>query len=324
MTEGPITLEEALRRYLLVDRADQTRQTYRRFLTEFVAAIGPQRPLSLIRPEDIDAYVTAMRTRTTKYATHTRRPAVQAPLAPATIYKNVKMIKSFFRWCERSGLIEVSPAGYLVNRRPSLPLGQGKAATDDELELLLAASRFKPRDRALVLLLANSGCRAGEAAGLRIHDLELENCSALVNGKGNRRRRIYFNMETADALRAWLDVRPDKPTDYVFTPWRGNGKLSPRAISEVIRRLCKTAGLSRRLGAHSLRHRVGLKFAREHVAPRITQHYLGHTSITTTLEYYQDVDETDLRRAGALLDLRYWQPQQIKQNPAAKRQLGAG
>jgi hypothetical protein len=53
--------------------------------------------------------------------------------------------------------------------------------------------------------------------------------------------------------------------------------------------------------------------------PPVTQFYLGHTNITTTLEYYQDVDESDLRMAGRLLSLKRsdWR-EEIKQNPAAR------
>ncbi len=120
-------------------------------------------------------------------------------------------------------------------------------------------------------------------------------------------------------LRAWLEQRPDVSHDYVFLSLRDGQPLSPRAVSESIRRLSKTAGLKRLLGAHSLRHRVGLTFARERVAPRVTQFYLGHTNITTTLEYYQDVSEDDLRKAGRLLSRKRsdWR-EETKQNPAAR------
>ena len=165
---------------------------------------------------------------------------VNEPLSSTTVHKNVKMIKGFFKWCVDRGYLSESPADFLVNKRPVRPLGQGKACTDEELELLLAAARFKPRDLALLTLLAESGCRAGEAAKLKLADLELD-------------------------------------------------------------------------------HRVGLIFARERVAPRVTQFYLGHTNITTTLEYYQDVDESDLRMAGRLLSRKRsdWR-EETKQNPAAR------
>ncbi len=123
-------------------------------------------------------------------------------------------------------------------------------------------------------------------------------------------------------MQAWLAVRPEVGHDFVFTSTRGQGKLSARAVSEVIRRLCKVAGLKRKVGAHSLRHRVGLTFARRRVAPKIAQHYLGYENINTTLEYYQDVDESDLRAAGRLVspgcEEEDWQ-REAKENPAIKR-----
>lgn len=128
-------------------------------------------------------------------------------------------------------------------------------------------------------------------------------------------------MEPAkEALRAWLEIRPNVSHDFVFLSMRDHRPLSSRAVTEIVRRLSRTAGLKRALGAHSLRHRVGLKFAREHVAPRIAQHYLGHANIKTTLEYYQDIDDADVKLASKLLEPRSesdWQ-EEAKQNPAAK------
>jgi integrase len=170
--------------------------------------------------------------------------------------------------------------------------------------------------------MAESGCRAEEAAGLRIENLELPELSAIIDGKGTRRRRIFYTEQTGDALRIWLDKRPDVEYDYLFTSTRGHGKLSARAVSEIIRRLCEVAGLSRQVGAHSLRHRVGLTFARRRVAPCITQFYLGHENIQTTLEYYQDVDEDDLRAAGRQVapghEKEDWQ-REANENPANRR-----
>ena len=295
-----MTLQEALSNFLQADRRPRTTETYRRTLQPFVAAVGPQRLLDNVTPEDLDAYIVMLRERTTKYETHPSRPTVAAPLSASTVYKHVKTIKTFFNWCARRGYVEKSPARFLVNRRPGLPLGQGKAATDREVELLLAAARFKPRELAVVLLLARSGCRAGELAGLQIADVDLNQCAAYVNGKGGHHRRIYFDEAAGDALQAWLRVRPAVNHGYVFAAKTDGAPLTAPSVSQIIRRLCRVAGI-RSLGAHSLRHRVGLTFARQRVAPRVTQAYLGHADITITLSYYQDVDESDLRQAGSLL-----------------------
>lgn len=295
-----LTLQSALDNFLQVDRRPQTREAYRKTLTPFVRAIGPARPLELVSPEDLDAYVTALRQRQVLYEDHPLRPVEHRPLSAATVAKHVKTIKTFFNWCVARGYIEQSPARYLLNRRREMRLGQGKAATDAEVELLLAAARFRPRERAIVLLLAKSGCRAGELAALRIGDLNLEEHTAFVDGKGGIRRKIYFDAETSAALSDWLAVRPRASHDLVFCSRLNGGPLSAPAVSQIVRRLCRVAGI-RSLGAHSLRHRVGLKFARNRVAPRVAQAYLGHRDLTITLSYYQDVDEGDLFAAGSLL-----------------------
>lgn len=313
------TLSTALERYLMIERSTNTTRTYRTFLTRFVASIGPDRPLALISRADVRAFVDQMKERRVKYADHPQRPAVNAPLSPRTVFKNCQMIRSFFRWCLQENLLAESPADFLSARRPKRPLGQGKAATDDELDSMLTAARYKPRDYALVMLLSISGCRANEAATLRIPDLDLAGCSAFVEGKGSIARRVFFDAETAAALRAWLSCRPRVSHDFVFISTRGHGPLTSQGVSLVVRRLSRLTG-DRSLGSHSLRHRVGLKFARERVAPRVAQHYLGHTNISTTLEYYQDVDESDLRSAGALLSVRgnAWSN---KQKTAVKRRI---
>lgn len=295
-----MTLQEALRAFLSVPRAPETTRTYEKFLSKFVADIGPARPIELIAPADLDAYVRTMLALRAKFAEHPRRRTISEPYSPATIYRNVKMIKTFFNWLQKRDIIRESPARYLENPRPSTPLGRGKAATDDEADLLVAAARFHPRNYAIIMLLVHSGCRAGEVAALKLRDLYLaDNCADVV-GKGSERRTIYFNDDTSGALRDWLDVRPPCPHPYVFCSKRDGSPLQSAAVSQLVRRLSARAGI-RSLGPHSLRHRVGLTFARNQIAPRVAQHYLGHRNLTITLNYYQDVDESDLRDAGKLL-----------------------
>lgn len=293
-------LQEALRLYLLVDRARSTQQTYEQMLSRFVADLGPRRRLENITPEDLDAYIADLRGQRVKYADHPSRPVINEPLSPATIAKWIKTIKAFFNWCVRREYIPRSPARYLSNRRPAR-IGEGKAARPDEVTEVLAAARYKPRDRAIVWLLAQSGCRAGDVAGLRIDRLDLPNCRAVVDGKGGKRRTIHFEVETAEALAAWLAVRPAVDHPYVFTSTRGKGPLTPAAVSQIVRRLCRTAGLERGLGAHAFRHYVGMTLARNRVAPTVIQQYLGHSNILTTMGYCAVVEDDDLRAASRLL-----------------------
>jgi site-specific recombinase XerD len=294
-------LEEAFRLFMLVDRAEKTQAAYERFLGSFVADVGPARPLDLIRPEDLDAFMSDMRRQPAKYADHPKRPTESKPLSTATIYKRTKMLRAFFNWCVERGFLRQSPARFLSARKPPA-IGQGKAATEAEVAAIIDAARNKPRDYAIVQLLAQSGCRAGDVVSLQLSRLNLAERYAFVDGKGSKRRKIVFGAEAAAALVDWLEVRPaDVAHDYVFTSTRGHGQLSPASVSQLLRRLCKVARLDRSLGAHSFRHYVAMKLARAHVAPTVIQAYLGHSNISTTLGYCTSIDDTDLHDASSVL-----------------------
>ena len=294
-------LQSALDKFLLLDRAKSTRETYSKVLARFVTDIGPGRPIQLITPEDVNAYVLKLRDRTRKWDTHPSRPPVHEPLAAATVYKHIKTIKRFFNWCVERGYLAESPARQLVNRRPRLLLGEGKAATEAEVRAVLRQARSDRRNFAIVLLLVESGARASELAGLKIRNLRLDECSAIVDGKGDKRRTIRFLPDAADAVRAWLKKRPDAPHDYVFVSTRGRGKLNPQAISQLTRRLCRAADLDRELGAHAFRHYVGTKLARERVGLPIAQEWLGHSDPSITMQYQRSLDNDDIQAAGEAL-----------------------
>jgi integrase/recombinase XerC len=297
-------IREALRAFLQVDCAESTRRTYAKVLTRFVEDIGPGRPLELVRPEDLDAYVFKLRQQKGKYVDHPTRPTESGKLSSVTVYKVIKTVKRFFAWCVEREYLAVSPARFLTNRRPVRPLANSKAATADEVSAILSAARYKPRDWAIVLLLAQSGARASEVAGLRLDEVSLEENFAIITGKGDKRRRILFGPETSAAIRDWLAFRPlDAEHDYVFTSTRGHGPLDAQGISQIIRRLCAVARLDRALGAHAFRHFVGMTLAREKTPLPVIQEYLGHSDSQITAQYLRSIDDEDLRTAQRKLSL---------------------
>ncbi len=295
-------LRDALKAYLLVDRAENTLTTYRRILLPFVEEIGPGRPLELVTPEDLDAYIFDLRERKTRYAGHSKRPTEKGKLSQATIYKIAKTIKAFFNWCVKREYMTLSPARFLDVRQPDQHPA-GKTATPHEIQEILGAARYKPRDWAIILLLAQSGCRAGDIAGLHLDDLELDQTRALIRkGKGGKRRWIYYGPETTRAILAYLDRRPAVLHDFVFVGVRGD-PLSAPGISQMIRRRCVDAGLDRTIGAHAFRHFVIKTLLRAGEDPRVVRDYVGHSDISVTMRYGSEVYDSDLHEATKQLSL---------------------
>lgn len=95
------------------------------------------------------------------------------------------------------------------------------------------------RDNALVLFLADTGCRVDGLVGLRLADLDLDACQALVIEKGDKARRVFFSEATRAALLAWLAIRPAL-TDYVWvklTHKKVGLGMTTGTVKEVLRRL---------------------------------------------------------------------------------------
>ncbi len=296
-------LQEAVDNYLRVDRAESTSETYRKVLYRFAQFAGPQKPLERVTPEEVDAYIYDLRHATTKYADHPKRPTEAKPLSDATIYKIAKTLKAFFNWSIKRGYLPESPARFLVVRRPD-DNPAGKAASPNEVSEIIGAAYYKPRDRAIVLLLAQSGARAGEVAGLRLVDLDLGNLRAFVlNPKNGESRYIYFEQDAADAMLAWLKKRPEIDHDYVFVSWRDHQPLHPSAVSQMIRRRCGDADLERTIGSHAFRHFVAKTLFNEGEDPRVIRDYLGHKSLEITWKYGASVHDEDLHRAAKRLKI---------------------
>lgn len=255
-----------------------TRKSYTYPLRQMRDWIGPARQVSDIRPEHLIEYFQTQ-VKNGKYA-------------PATEVKNEKTLKGFFNWCVRLEIIEKSPAKLLRASKVPRRISRDKAMPDDDLTKLLDHLRHKtvPRDFALVLFLADTGCRRGGAAGLRIQDVDFDGLIATVTEKGGEPRPVAFSEQCAKAILHWLAYRSAHYTiKGVFVFSKDGGPMDPVLISQEIRRSCRRVGIKVR-SSHSLRHRKGHQFADARIAPSIAATALGHSSSHITVESYYPSD----------------------------------
>lgn len=270
-------LEKAVQLFLLQYPNKATHRAYRCVLQQLVEALDGQTSVKSLTPADLLAYSVEL---------------MQRNYADATKMKHIKSLKTFFNWLVEMEVIDRSPAKKLPCQRPPRRISREKAMTDAELEKLLDYVKWKPRDHALILFLADTGCRAAGAAGLQVKDLDLTAAQATVREKFNKERIVFFGAECARALRVWL-LKKGRG-DYVFS--RTERPLSADNLSHLVRRNCVRAGI-RSLGSHSLRHRKGHQFADARIAPSIAATALGHENVTITLEFYYPTDYDSAARA---------------------------
>jgi len=150
------------------------------------------------------------------------------------------------------------------------------------------------RDRAILLLLARLGLRAGDIVQLRLQDIDWRGSSIQVCGKGGRQARLPLSQEVGDALVAYLTQgRPPTHTDCVFVRCRApfEGFHSHCAVSVIVARAFRRSGVERpsRGAAHLLRHSAATSLLRHGATLQEVASVLRHRSVTTT-EIYAKVD----------------------------------
>jgi integrase len=181
-------------------------------------------------------------------------------------------------------------------RREGLP--RGLAAGQVRL-LLESCDRERPagrRDFAILMLLARLGLRRGEVAALEVDDVDWRAGEVVIRGKGARIDRLPLSIDVGEALVDYLrDGRPRGFGRRLVLPARAPyDELSPSAVTAVVMRACKRAGIAP-VGAHRLRHTIASELLRRGAPlPEIGQ-LLRHQSIDTTA-IYAKVDRGALSR----------------------------
>jgi site-specific recombinase XerD len=179
-------------------------------------------------------------------------------------------------------------------RLASLPRYLPPDAVERLIALCDPASRVGRRDRAILLLLARLGLRAGDIVQLRLEDIDWRGAWIHVSGKGRRPTRLPLTHEVGQALVAYLEEgRPRTETDAVFVRCRAPFEAfrSHCAVSVIVDRALRRAGVKRpsRGAAHLLRHSVATSMLRQGASLQEVAALLRHRSIETT-QIYAKVD----------------------------------
>lgn len=217
---------------------------------------------------------------------------VRKKLTPASVNRFVAAVRSLFAYCYRLEYIYSNPA--LELKTVKNPVRLPNFMTEKEADELCSEPETKPilwpaRDEALFKMFYSSGCRISEIAGLRMRDMNGNYGSAVVHGKGNKDRVVFFSSDAVDALKKYLlerktHIKGDNPVQSVFVSQRGNG-LSVRGIYSIVSRYSSVEGTNKHVSPHSFRHSFATTMLNEGADIRIVQEMLGHSSISTTQRY---------------------------------------
>jgi integrase/recombinase XerC len=202
----------------------------------------------------------------------------QRGCGPAATRNLHTMLRAFYRWAQRDGLVDRDPTQ--LADRPKVPARLPRPAAERDIARVLAAGDVQTR--ALVALMACAGLRCVECSRLDWVDVDLYAATVIVDGKGHRERSIDLSPDVTRALAELAVITPGRG-GAVFVGQAGR-RLSPARVSQRVGAAFAAQGLTTR--AHQLRHRCATMALTMPDADLLAvRDLLGHANVATTQVY---------------------------------------
>ena len=276
----------------------RTREAYQRDLEHFGSFLKAQAlgaDLSVKQPPPYDALAGAKYADILAYQTHLAR---SRRYAPRSVRRKVATLRTFYKHLRHSGRRDDNPAADAILPKIGRPLP--KAMRGDEVAKVFTVtiaglSELQARrDRAILQCLWSCGVRRAELIGLDLNDVDLDGRQLrVVKGKGNKDRYVPMTPEAADAMRAYLDVRPRVSVPAFFVG-RGDRRLSAAGVYKIVRTYMTLAGITEYASPHTWRHTIATLMRERGADLLFLKEFLGHESTATT-EIYTKLARDRLR-----------------------------
>ena len=192
-----------------------------------------------------------------------------------------RSLSSFFTFLEVEDYIVKSPVRRIHKIKTDILV---KETYSDEVLEKLRNNCSNIRNLAIIDLLASSGVRISELVNLNIEDINFEEKSCVVFGKGKKMREVYFDGKAKLHLQEYLNSRSDSNNALFVSLYKPYEKLKSRGIELMLQRLGEKNGISK-VHPHKFRRTLATRAIDKGMPIEQVQHLLGHTKIETTLLY---------------------------------------
>lgn len=222
--------------------------------------------------------------------------------AASTVARKLASIKAFYRFLTAERYIRRNPAEVLEAASRGLHLP--KVLSVQEVERLLDEPNLGTldgyRDKTMLELLYATGMRVSELVNVPVKNVDMKMQYVIVMGKGSKERMLPLGRTALHYLEHYLSVvrpqllhgKPDAAVELFVTGW--GGPMTRERFYEIIVAYGKSAGISKRVTPHMLRHSFATHLLNNGTDLRILQELLGHADISTT-QIYTHLDVERLR-----------------------------
>ena len=209
-------------------------------------------------------------------------------LSPRSIQRRLSAARSFFRFLIREKVVRKNPVTSVTSPKSKKRL-PGNLDADRMARLLEIPGEgaIVDRDRAILELLYSSGLRLAELVDLNLGDVDMQDATVRVTGKGNKDRIVPVGRHALKALRQWSITRADlagAEERALFVSNRGV-RISPRSVQARVKHWAKRQGIDANVYPHLFRHSFATHVLESSHDLRGVQELLGHANISTTQVY---------------------------------------
>lgn len=219
-------------------------------------------------------------------------------ISPSSRNRKLSSIKSYMKYLFKNKYISEDHARDVESckigkRLPSfLSLSESKKLLRNIEQLKITKNRIpngyenKIRDYAILTLFLNCGLRLSELTNISLEDIDLEQNTLSVIGKGNKQRIVPLNNSCINSIKKYLEIRPQTTDKALFISKKGN-RISNRMVQVIVKNSLETTGIdTNKFHTHSLRHSCATILYQNNNADLNTiKELLGHNSVATTQIY---------------------------------------
>lgn len=271
------------------------------YLERFLESEGLTTDAEHIGPAELRAFILYLQQKRC-FSGHRFTKPQEKGLSGHTINCYLRSIRAFWSWLVSEGIVESSPFAKI--KVPKVPRKVIPTFSEAQIAQLLSAIDVATpegyRDQAIILTLLDTGLRVSELTGITLDNLQLEEGTVKVMGKGNKERLVPIGKRAQRLLWHYISRYRPEPTQpkckLLFLTWEGL-PLTKDRIEKIMARYGQKAGIKGvRCSPHTLRHTAAISFLRNGGNVFSLQRLLGHSNLEMTRRYCE-VADVDVKNA---------------------------
>lgn len=258
--------------------SEKTLHTYKSELFQFCRCCS--KPVAQITINDLRSYISEAQTK--------------HKLKRTTINNKITTLRTFFQFLTAEEILIKDPSTKLKTLKVDVK-NLRKELDEEELEILRNACK-SAREKALVEFLVSTGCRVSETTHVKVSDIDWNDRSLTVLGKGNKSRKVFFSVKAKIHIKTYLSQRKGESDCLFISEHSPYQAINKDQVEKSVRTIAKRTNIKKPVTPHVLRHSFATMALARGMDITIIQQLLGHENLGTT-QIYASTSEQMLKRA---------------------------